>query len=70
MQLLRHLGLVSLATLLILYVPASALTPQEKMETCKFGAAHQKLAGAARKQFMSRCMADVGTRPKKVQQAK
>jgi hypothetical protein len=26
--------------------PASALTPEEKMETCKFGADSQKLTGA------------------------
>jgi len=38
--------------------PASALTPQEKMETCKFGADNQKLTGAKRKKFLARCMAD------------
>ena len=38
--------------------PALALTPAEKMETCKFGADHQKLAGAARKKFLAKCMAD------------
>ena len=39
--------------------PAAALTAAEKMETCKFGADHQKLAGAARKKFLTKCMADV-----------
>jgi hypothetical protein len=35
-----------------------ALTAKEKMETCKFGADDQKLKGAARKTFLSKCMAD------------
>ena len=37
-----------LAALLVgtLTAPAVALTPQEKMETCKVGADSQKLAGA------------------------
>jgi hypothetical protein len=39
--------------------PALALTPQEKMTTCNFGADDQKLTGAKRKSFMTKCMADV-----------
>ena len=46
------------ALLLSASTPALALTPQEKMTTCNFGADDQKLAGAKRKSFMSRCMAD------------
>jgi hypothetical protein len=38
--------------------PASAITPAEKMETCKFGADADKLKGAKRKRFLSRCMAN------------
>ena len=38
--------------------PAHALTKQEKMETCKFGAADQKLTGAKQKAFIARCMAN------------
>ena len=38
--------------------PASAVTPEEKMETCKFGADADKLAGAKRKRFITKCMAD------------
>ena len=38
--------------------PAAALTANEKMETCKFGADHQKLAGEARKKFLTKCMAE------------
>jgi hypothetical protein len=40
--------------------PAHAVTAKEKMETCKFGADDQKLAGAARKSFLSKCMANEG----------
>ncbi len=42
----------------MLLTPAFALTAQEKMATCKFGADDQKLAGAARKTFITRCMAN------------
>ena len=38
--------------------PAFALTAKQKMETCKFGADDQKLTGAARKKFLSNCMAN------------
>lgn len=38
--------------------PASALTAKQKMETCKFGADDQKLKGAKRKTFISKCMAN------------
>jgi hypothetical protein len=38
--------------------PALALTAAEKMETCKFGADADKLSGAKRKKFLSRCMAN------------
>ena len=49
-----------LAALLVgtLTAPAFALTPQEKMETCKVGADSQKLTGAKRNTFIKRCMAD------------
>lgn len=38
--------------------PSLALTPKEKMITCKFGADDQKLQGAARAKFMKNCMAN------------
>ena len=44
--------------MLIGNAPALAVTAQQKMETCKFGADDQKLTGAARKTFLSRCMAN------------
>jgi hypothetical protein len=53
---LRYLGLLSLP-LLLLSTPASAITNQEKMETCKIGAESQHLTGAKQKAFINRCMA-------------
>jgi hypothetical protein len=38
---------------------------KEKMEICKFGAADQKLTGAAQKRFIARCMANEDPRPTK-----
>jgi hypothetical protein len=55
---LKTLGAVSLLPLLLLASPASAVTNAEKMETCKFGADDQKLAGAKRKAFITNCMAN------------
>jgi hypothetical protein len=37
--------------------PAGAVTAKEKMETCKFGAQDQKLAGKEEKAFIKKCMA-------------
>jgi psiF repeat len=45
--------------------PALALTAKQKMETCKFGADDQKLAGAARKAFMTKCMGKEGPADRK-----
>jgi psiF repeat len=44
--------------LMLLGTPAFAITAQEKMKTCEFGADDQKLTGAARKTFISKCMAN------------
>lgn len=38
--------------------PALAVTPKQKMETCKFGADDQKLTGASRVAFMKKCMSN------------
>ena len=46
------------ATLLLTCTPAFALTSKEKMETCKFGAADQKLTGKAQQDFIKKCMAN------------
>ncbi len=55
---LRILGAMSLLPLLLLASPASAVTKEQKMETCKFGADDQKLEGAKRNAFISTCMAN------------
>jgi len=54
----RTLGLLSLLPFLLLVTPASAATPAQKLETCKFGADDQKLEGAKRKAFMAKCMSN------------
>ena len=58
-RLLRRLAyaLAATATMAMAHSPARAVTPAEKMETCKFGADADKLTGAKRKRFLSRCMA-------------
>jgi hypothetical protein len=56
---LRTFALAGLLPLMLLVAtPASAITPAQKMETCKFGADDQKLTGAKRKTFIDRCMAN------------
>jgi hypothetical protein len=56
---LRYIpALVAAVMLAAAGAPASAVTPAEKMETCKFGADADKLSGAKRKKFLSRCMAN------------
>ena len=56
-MMLRLVAAAALAAFL-LGAPAFAATSQQKMETCKFGADDQKLQGAARKSFMTKCMAN------------
>jgi hypothetical protein len=46
----------SLAAASLTAMPASAATSKQKQETCKFGADHQKLTGAKRKAFMTKCL--------------
>jgi hypothetical protein len=54
----RLMAAAGLAGMVLAHAPAFALTAKQKMETCKFGADDQKLTGAARKKFMSNCMAN------------
>ena len=51
-------ALIALLPLLLLASPASALTKEQKAETCTFGADDQKLTGAKRTAFMNRCMSN------------
>ena len=57
-MMLRFAMAAGLAVTLVGGTPASAATPKQKMETCKFGADDRKLQGAARKKFMANCMAN------------
>ena len=59
----------ALAAVVLIGAPAKAqtITAKQRMETCKFGADDQKLAGAARNAFLKKCMAKgdpPGTHPK------
>ena len=42
----------------LLIPSAFAATSKEKMETCTFGADDQKLTGAKRKAFLTKCMSN------------
>jgi hypothetical protein len=55
---LQRVFMPGLFAAMLLSAPAFAITAQEKMKTCEFGAEDQKLTGAARKTFMSKCMAN------------
>ena len=55
---LRTLALaVALLPVALVATPASAVTSEEKMETCKVGAESQKPQGAKRDAFIKKCMA-------------
>jgi len=55
---LRTLALaVALLPVALAATPASAVTSEEKMETCKVGAESQQLQGAKRDAFIKKCMA-------------
>ena len=47
-----------LAAATVFAVPALAITAKEKMDTCKFGAADQKLTGKKEQDFVRKCMAN------------
>ena len=55
---LHRIFMPSLFAVALFAAPAFAITAQEKMKTCEFGADDQKLTGAARKTFISKCMAN------------
>ena len=57
-MMVRFVAAAALAASFLCGPVALAATQQEKMETCKFGADDQKLTGAARKAFMSKCMSN------------
>jgi psiF repeat len=55
---LRYVSVLGLLIAVLVDTAAFALTNQQKLETCTFGADDQKLTGQARKTFMTRCMAN------------
>ena len=55
---LRHAAIIGLLPLLLAATPAAAVTNEQKMETCTFGADNPKLEGAKRKTFIAKCMAN------------
>jgi hypothetical protein len=55
---LQRVFMPGLFVALLFNAPAFAITAKEKMKTCEFGAEDQKLTGAARKTFISKCMAN------------
>jgi hypothetical protein len=48
---------IAILPILLVAAPASAITSQEKMETCKVGAESQQLDAAKRSAFIKKCMA-------------
>ena len=54
----RYAFIAAFAIALLPSAPSLALSPKDKMATCKFGADDQKLKGPARDAFMKKCMAN------------
>jgi hypothetical protein len=57
------LSLAALVPFLLAGSPAVAATKAQRMETCKFGADHDKLTGKKRSDFMKHCMANSDYEP-------
>ena len=55
---MRLMVATGLAVAFLLGPSAVAATSKQKMETCKFGADDQKLTGAKRKAFLTKCMSN------------
>jgi hypothetical protein len=53
---LRYAVVTGMLVLTLPCAPSFAVSPKDKMETCKFGADSQNLQGADRKKFIDRCM--------------
>jgi hypothetical protein len=54
----RYVFAAAMLIVILPNTPSFAVTPKEKMATCKFGADDQKLEGGARAAFMKKCMAN------------
>jgi len=55
---LRYASVLGLLVNMLASGPVFAITKEQKLETCTFGADDQKLTGQARKTFLTRCMAN------------
>ena len=55
---LRYAVVATLVAVMLPSAPSFAVTPKDKMATCKFGADDQKLQEAARNAFMKKCMSN------------
>ena len=52
---MRSLAIAAVLPLLLVTVPASAATKEQKMETCRVGADADNLEGKARDAFIKKC---------------
>ena len=57
------LAIFSLLPAVLVTLPASAATKEQKMETCKFGAENDNLEGKKRDDFIKKCMANANYEP-------
>ena len=55
---LRYAVVATLVAVMLPSAPSFAVTPKDKMATCKFGADDQKIQGAERNAFMKKCMSN------------
>jgi hypothetical protein len=58
LAMLRYAVIATLLAALLPSAPSFAVTAEDKMATCKFGADDQKLQGPARSAFMKKCMSN------------
>jgi hypothetical protein len=54
----RYAFIAALMIAVLPTAPSFAVSPKDKMATCKFGADDQKLQGQARSDFMKKCMSN------------
>jgi hypothetical protein len=54
----RYAFIAALMIAVLPTAPSFAVSPKDKMATCKFGADDQKLQGQARNDFMKKCMSN------------
>jgi hypothetical protein len=55
---LRLAAVLASLSVVLVNTPTFAITQQQKLETCTFGANNQKLTGQARNDFITKCISD------------